>query len=243
MPNPVEKKTLSIGETKVEVHRWEAQNPKWKLIHVHDNEATALRASLALLSRRDIELTSLVHRKQRRVRFKVDGKRYSIDPNRCFSRLGIQADMKKWLGFVPDDSVIDAVEEFSKNLLAFFWSDQPEIVIAIHNNSNNGSLTIDGFKPGGEYADDADQVFINPDIDRDDFFLVTRQTEFDHFSQMNWNVVLQSQNVTDDGSLSIYCMKNGIPYVNVESQVSRVGHEWQNMVMIMDALYVVERTV
>jgi hypothetical protein len=31
-------------------------------------------------------------------------------------------------------------------------------------------------------------------------------------------VVLQSANAIDDGSLSIYCQKNKLPYINIEAQ-------------------------
>lgn len=46
-----------------------------------------------------------------------------------------------------------------------------------------------------------------------------------------YNVVLQAnETMTDDGSLSVYCAKLGIPYVNVEAQY---GHIWLQMYMLI----------
>jgi hypothetical protein len=66
---------------------------------------------------------------------------------------------------------------------------------------------------------DAKLVNINLETDVDDFFFVTDKNIFKFLKEKNQNVALQDNvNVTDDGSLSVYCGKNKIPYINVESE-------------------------
>jgi hypothetical protein len=48
--------------------------------------------------------------------------------------------------------------------------------------------------------------------------LVTELAVFNLLKKENVNVVLQSKDAVDDGSLSIYAMQNSIPYINAEVQ-------------------------
>ena len=65
---------------------------------------------------------------------------------------------------------------------------------------------------------DAEKVNINPSEDPDDFFLVTEISDFEYFKSLKRNVVLQSHDAFDDGSLSIYCERLERPYINIEAQ-------------------------
>ena len=50
--------------------------------------------------------------------------------------------------------------------------------------------------------------------DTDDFFFVTDDGLYQGLLQRGYHVVLQdNQRATDDGSLSVFCGKRGIPYV------------------------------
>ncbi|MNY25704.1 hypothetical protein D3C86_1595040 [compost metagenome] len=66
-------------------------------------------------------------------------------------------------------------------------------------------------------------------MDPDDLILVTEKVLFSKLKKENVNVVLQHQEAEDDGSLSIYAMKNNIPYLNVEVQH---GHLEDNLMLI-----------
>lgn len=40
-----------------------------------------------------------------------------------------------------------------------------------------------------------------------------------------YNIVLQSENASDDGSLSIYCQRNKLHYINIEAQNGQKEHQ------------------
>jgi len=100
-------------------------------------------------------------------------------------------------------------------------------IVAIHNNTNN-DFSILSYKN----SKDADEVYVNSSTDIDNFFIVTTQTDFDYFKANKRNVVLQSKNAIDDGSLSIYCQKNKLHYINVEVQH---GQKEEQVKMIQEA--------
>src|SRR3546814_2746703 len=64
----------------------------------------------------------------------------------------------------------------------------------------------------------AAKVHINPRLDIDDFVFVTDPWIVDYLKGKNINVVLQSPDAPNDGSLSVYAAMLGIPYVNIEVQ-------------------------
>ena len=98
-------------------------------------------------------------------------------------------------------------------------------IIAIHNNTN-GEFSAKSFNNYSHAA----KVYISKSKDPDDFFIVTQLPDFIFFKRHNQNVVLQSKSAADDGSLSIYCQKNRIPYINVEAQY---GHKKQQILMLL----------
>jgi hypothetical protein len=70
-------------------------------------------------------------------------------------------------------------------------------------------------------------------MDADDFVYTTEEKIFDYLKEKKINVVLQDNiHCVDDGSLSVYCGKHHIPYINIESQE---GHR-RPQLEIIDAL-------
>lgn len=98
-------------------------------------------------------------------------------------------------------------------------------VVAFHNNTNNGGLSINSYSSGGSESGatetDATRLGskVNPHIqsgqDPDNFLLVTQLADFDALSRSR-NVVLQSTTPTDDGSLSVVMASER--YINIESE-------------------------
>ena len=86
-------------------------------------------------------------------------------------------------------------------------------IVAIHNNTNN-NFSVLTYKN----SKNAEQVYVNDTQDIDNFFIVTNKSDFDYFKDTKRNVVLQSVNAIDDGSFSVYCQKNKLPYINIEAQ-------------------------
>ncbi|MEM7700105.1 MAG: M15 family peptidase, partial [Verrucomicrobiota bacterium] len=90
-------------------------------------------------------------------------------------------------------------------------------VIALHNNTDGGYSLL-SYLPGGSEAAAGADVH-RSGADTDNFFLVTQERLFRSLKARNFNVALQdNRNAPEDGSLSVYCGKKGISYINVEAQ-------------------------
>jgi hypothetical protein len=122
-----------------------------------------------------------------------------------------------------------AVERFAGELLSIYAIERADVVIALHNNTE-GQYSALSYEKGAIYGSDASAVFLKEGNDPDDFFFVTEAAVFDALRRRGHNVVLQdNRGVTDDGSLSVYCGRAGVRYINVEAQQ---GHREQQAAMI-----------
>lgn len=105
---------------------------------------------------------------------------------------------------------------FFAAILQAYNFDAQSYVIVIHNNGGS-NFSANSYAAGGEYAGDASQVYVSDQATVRNFFLVTQMPTFKALVDQSQNVVLQSGNATNDGSLSYYCanvkLKN---YVNIE---------------------------
>jgi len=63
-------------------------------INVHDNETTSVEAARSALESNGGTLIKIENNRQRMIRFKWRGHSYSFDPNRIFSRIGIEQTLK-----------------------------------------------------------------------------------------------------------------------------------------------------
>ncbi len=203
-----------LGDTTVKIVI--SGNGGWTMVALHENESTSVRAAKATGGR----LVELKHTGGRNVSFTLNRKKYSVDPNRIFTDTGIRKSLKPY-----SPEAHKAVQGLAAELLKHI---RGRAIVALHNNTN-GSYSIKSYQPGGQYARDASQVHVNPAHDPDDFFFVTKQWVFDLLKSGNYNVALQSGRVTDDGSLSVYCARQGIIYVNVEAES---GHSSQQTQML-----------
>lgn len=202
------------------------------LLSLHDNENTAIEAFNSLPKEISFNLFEIRQANERWLAYRTNKKDYFFDPNRIFSKPGIDSTLKKCnegTAIFPTAVTIQ-IKNFSDNLLKTLSARNPsKYIISIHNNTNNGTLSlIDYIKPN-KYYKEAEDVFMAEGKDLDDFFLVTELNDFNYLKALNENVVLQSDNPNDDGSLSVYCGKNKIPYINIEAEE---GHKNQQMSML-----------
>ena len=184
---------------------------------LHDNENTATDVATAIVNSYGGRILELAHSGDRNISFKHQGVAYEFDPNRMFSNKGIEDSLRAQ----GDSYSVEAhvlVKNFAETFLGKF---KPGLVISMHNNTN-GNYAITSYQAGGGMENDARDIYINPDIDPDNFFFVTSLELFEYLRGRNFNVVLQSMGVVDDGSLSVYAASRGTSYVNVEAQD---GHE------------------
>jgi len=209
-------KKFVLGSDTVKFKFHESTKSKIFYISLHDDENTAVGAIESQLdcnfNGRFVELN---HSGERLVKFKLGGENYIFDPNRIFTPTGVKASLEKYSKYNADAAKI--VESFGAFIVDSLLK-EAEMVVAIHNNGNNGYSILD-YKKGGVYQADAADVFINEDADVDNFLYVTEKHFFDVFKNNNFNVILQNNSkVTDDGSLSVYCGLNNKKYINIEAQ-------------------------
>ncbi|QIL40952.1 hypothetical protein G7074_17780 [Pedobacter sp. HDW13] len=202
------------------------------LLSLHDNENTAIDAFNDLPNDTSFNLFEIHQNNVRVLTCNVNNKNYDFDPNRIFSDIGIDSTLKKYNSGVTKfpAAVIKQIKTFSADLLkAYVARNQNTYIISIHNNTNEGALSLTDYIKPNKYHQEAKAFFKAEGKDLDDFFLVTTLNDFNYLKGLNENVVLQSDNPTDDGSLSVYCAKNKIPYINIEAEN---GHKAEQLAML-----------
>jgi hypothetical protein len=185
------------------------------------------------LERKGGTLIRIDNYRTRNIRFKLEGKYYTIDPNRMFSRKGI-AQSLLLLGHTSPRA-IDEIEKFANFMLSLIPAN-PTCIVALHNNGN-GKFSINTYLPGGAREKDAKSLHVNPDQDADDFFLTTDSVLFRQFASANYNTILQDNtNAKKDGSLSVYCGERNMQYVNCETEHGRQEEYDQMIVLAVDSI-------
>jgi hypothetical protein len=186
-------------------------------IHVHEDENTAVQAAMEFIdSVKEGCFVTMQHGMGRNVSFNMGKTKFTFDPNRIYTDAGRKATLQKFGAY--NDSSFIAVTKLAQLFVSKFI-DTNRLVVALHNNTNEGGLTIKAYQKGGAYANDAAKVFVNKKQDIDDFFYTTSEKAFDFFKKRGFNVMLQNNaTVTDDGSLSVYAGMKHIDYVNIEAE-------------------------
>jgi len=205
---------IPLGKSKVEFFS-ESGKPSAAsplLISLHRNENASFAAVRDLLRENPGRFVGIKTPGGRRLMLEGRG---SIDPNRIFSKAGIEADLRTFSFYSP--GIADEIGKFSVALLDKVDLKSGIKVIALHNNTDGGySLT--SYQKGGSESEAAAEVNLVPSLDPDDFILVTTSHSFKALKEAGFNVVLQdNKNAPDDGSLSVYCGKAGLDYFNIEA--------------------------
>jgi hypothetical protein len=206
---------LKIGDNTIQsiVHKGIATSPSY--FNMHDNENTAVEATKTIIAKHGGYFVELKASGDRLIKFSIKGNSYTFDPNRIFTTVGIKKTLENY-GNTSSEAEKE-VSNFAGNLISKFFSNS-EVIIAVHNNTD-GQYSVKSYEVGQEFETDASKIYINPKEDIDDFFYVTTEKHFQMLKDKGFNVVLQNNiNVTDDGSLSVYCGNKKITYVNVESE-------------------------
>ena len=243
-------KTLKLGETAVKVNVYERAGAAVTFFSPHHNERGARELAKELVAARggrfvEVEALDDAGAPARRLRFKVGGKPYSVDPNRIYTAQG-----RRCLNLPTEAEA--AVKAFADELLALLFAPGgrlragESVFVAVHNNADvesraeaerDSDLTALGFvRPlrsraflRGEFAESAAGVFLsNAEEDEDNFVLVTEPRLVSHFAGRGFNVVLQKPAAqlrdgkcsVDDGSLSVYAAFSNVPYVNLEADAA-----------------------
>lgn len=187
---------------------------------MHRNENTSIAAARAFIQVRGGSLSffepAADSAPSRLVSFACNDFNFSFDPNRIFTREGAEATLKQYsppASLVTAD-IVGAVFDFGDAVLSRYGYSKLPVIVVMHNNGPGYS--IDSYLPGAEFAGDAAQVSVGDNATARNFFLVTRLPIYEGLVALGQNVVLQSQNATNDGSLSYLAMTGNKNYVNIE---------------------------
>jgi hypothetical protein len=212
---------FKIGNAVVTAEVTQRGRPLPTMINVHDDENTAVAAGKVVLEQSGGRLIELSHGGHRHIQFSLGGERYAFDPNRIFSDTGIRKTLARQSHY--SEAAHNAVKRFATQYLEHFGLEREPVIIALHNNSE-GALSIHSYESKGEHAATSQIIHLAPSRSADDFFYVTDQRFFDYLKRRDFNVTLQDNgNVPDDGSLSVYFGKKGIPYLNIEAENSHLN--------------------
>jgi len=228
----VEEVELPLGDSTVVLAIHERADSSFSMLVLHDDENTAVEAGLAVVDEQGGRLVELRAQGERRVSFSIDGRHYNFDPNRIFTNAGIRATLEP----EASEEAIVATRIFSDSLLAIYNPDQA--IVTLHNNTPDNYSAL-SYVEGGPYDLDASAVQLDAGLDSDDFFFVTDRDLYEALLVDGFNVVLQNnENVTDDGSLSVWAAQNDFTYVNVEAEH---GHMEQQKAMIVGLEFLLGR--
>lgn len=203
-------------------------------INVHENERTSVDAFNRFDVSDEYRLIWLKHNASRRIGYNHRNEVFTIDPNRIFSQAGIEATL-------ANDSIFNnrkaekmahaLAKEIINYITASSW------IISLHNNTPD-NYSILSYLLDSTEAPNTKEVFINSNMDADDFIYTTDVDLFNKLKEKSINVILQdNENCIDDGSLSVYCGKRNIPYVNVEAEH---GHLHEQLYLIRAVVEVIE---
>lgn len=202
-------------------------------LNLHDNEGTSVQAAKSILEQTGGTLIKIENNGQRIIRFRLKGVYYSFDPNRIFSRLGIEQtlhDNKK-----ISQEAIEEVEKFSKQLLALI-TDSTSCLIALHNNTEQ-AFSIKSYLPGHDRQFDAKAVYKDSLQDVDDIILTTDSLLYQKMAENHYNSIWQDNDkAKKDGSLSIFFGEQKRRYINIETQHGKMKQYREMLEKLLEIL-------
>ncbi|HZQ48483.1 MAG TPA: hypothetical protein VFC07_15815 [Verrucomicrobiae bacterium] len=214
------------------VHQKECASPT--MLNVHDDEDTSVEAGRKNIEHHGGRVIELVHTGERLITFRLDGQTYVFDPNRMFSDAGITATLRRYSKY--SEAAHAAIKSLATLYLDRFALDREPLIIALHN-IYDAVFSVESFAPPGNLSCDVAATHINPRHSKFDFFYVTEKRFYDYLKNRNFNVVLQdNERVTEDGSLSVYFARKGIPYINVEAQIEHLANQIEMLEVVREML-------
>lgn len=202
-------------------------------INLHANEGSSVQAARSVLESKGGTLIKIENNQQRIIRFRLKGVYYSFDPNRMFSRIGIQQTLRNNRRTSPQ--AIDEIEKFALRLLSLI-PDTTSCVIALHNNTE-GAFSIKSYLPGNDRQSDARAVYADSLQDIDDIILTTDSLLYQKMADNGYNSIWQdNDNAKKDGSLSIFYGERKKRYINIETQHGKVSQYIIMLEKLLDIL-------
>ncbi|KTD16111.1 hypothetical protein [Legionella jordanis] len=197
--------TVKLGDAKVHIIKQKGHGKT--LVHLHENERTALEAAKIYVKRKGGTLITLRHSGNRNVVFHLNKVRYEFDPNRIFTDVGIKKTLKQFGNY--STGAHREVKKLARTIVKLIPKGK---VIAVHNNRG---YSLKEYLPHHSMAKDAKSLNYVRCSSYRNFYFVTKHQEFRRLKRLKFNVALQSNHARDDGSLSYYFAKRN--YINIEA--------------------------
>jgi hypothetical protein len=202
-------------------------------INLHDNEGTSVQAAGLVLENKGGLLIRIDNYRQRIIRFKLRGQTFAFDPNRMFSRAGIEQTLRENRHF--SKFAVDEIEKFAGRMIELI-PDSNSCIIALHNNTND-AFCINSYLPGEIREQDAKAVNVEHLEDVDDLALTTDSLLYCKMVESKYNMIWQdNQLAKKDGSLSVYCGEKNLRYINIETQHGKVVKYAEMLERLFDIL-------
>ena len=226
-------KTVKIGKHSFKIiQQYGKTDDKVLFLNVHEDEITSIETTEAYAAENPIHFIRIAHLNTRRLNFDIGSKTFSVDPNRIYTRKGRRNTLKDGGKFSL--KAAKQVKSFANIFLDFLKS--REVIIAMHNNTDV-NYSIKSYQAGGDEFQNTAEVFVNPEMDPDDFIYTTEKEYYDKLVAKNINVILQdNRKFVNDGSLSVYCGINGIKYINIEAQKGHYDEQLELIKVVMSIL-------
>lgn len=203
-------------------------------INLHDDEITSVDATKRILEEHGGVLIQIENNEQRNIRFKLGRHYYKVDPNTIFSEDGIKKSLDQ-LGRTSDRAVSE-VEKLGQRITQLIPEDA-KCIVALHNNTPD-FYSVTEYTAGNKRSADSKKVYINDEQDVDDFFLTTENNLYEKLADKGYNIILQdNKHCTDDGSLSVYCGKKNIRYVNCETEHGKTSQYYEMMKDLVEVFH------
>lgn len=224
---------ITLGDKTLEVcERNQQSTSDFVFLNVHQDEVTSIQALHHFDTLDNFAYFYLKHDETRRITFSIKNKKYSIDPNRIYTKKGIRRTLKDDTG--KSRKAVKSVQKFSKEIIDRIL---PFVtVVAVHNNTDI-NYSIKSYLPGGDEAQNTKKIHVTNQMDADDFIYTTDENFFEKFKARDINVILQdNEGYVNDGSLSVYCGKNGVPYINIETQKGHLKQQIELIEIVLEIL-------
>jgi hypothetical protein len=229
----MENTNIKIGDSTIHIHHQYINTDSTILyFNIHEDEQTSIEAIREFNKSTPVNFSYIEHNKTRRIFFNIKTKVYSFDPNRIFTAKGRRntVEQRRFLGFRSRA----VAKIFSKQIISIV--ERYDVIVTLHNNTDV-NYSIKSYLPNEDESENTEEVYINDTWDADDFIYTTEKQYFDYLKAEGVNVILQKQSgYVNDGSLSVYCGKKSIKYINIEAQKGHFNEQLKLITVIDDML-------
>lgn len=209
---------ISQGAAIMKFNSQKSPHVNWLVIHQDEKDAIDVMRWAVKTFGGNSYLIQNKNRPHKRILKEIRGRNYFYyDPNRIFTDIGIRktlAHCNRHVKRIKRTGYQILKSQIRQGFVRFLPLNRKTYLVALHNNDKRSSISVlDYYRKKGFF------IFRNPKEQIKNFVIVTQKEDFEILMKNGinvvWQYVVNDQN--NDGSLSIYCSQNKIPYINIEA--------------------------